>query len=282
MANETYQQIISKLPKPDTAEEQYLYSIACAVAGVPYETPYKGAFWKKEQYLKAMWEIAKEKVLEPTVPTDSTVTTEKIVNGAITNEKLANSSISEDKISNGAVSARKLSNGAVTEDKLADDSVGTTKLKDMAVTADKIASGAIINEKLAVNSVGTLQLIDGAVTSSKIQNGAISANNLASGAVMEDKISNMAITEVKLSIDVQNKLLSLENVTTYNLQNSAVTIDKLAQGVVNLLLAVGHVGIIQQNIITPIDETSGALTLDVLKDKINEIISVLYSAEITR
>ena len=52
-----YQDIIDNLPKPYSAEEQYLYSIACVVAEVPYEIPFQNAFWRKEQYLKAIWEM---------------------------------------------------------------------------------------------------------------------------------------------------------------------------------------------------------------------------------
>ena len=52
--------------------------------------------------------------------------------------------------------------------------------------------------------------------------------------------------------------------------------------VTNLLLTTNHVGIIQQPQINQITESGDILTLDVLKNKINEIIQLLNNAEITK
>ena len=52
--------------------------------------------------------------------------------------------------------------------------------------------------------------------------------------------------------------------------------------VTNLLLTTNHVGIIQQPEIKQITESGDILTLDVLKNKINEIIQLLNNAEITK
>ena len=51
--------------------------------------------------------------------------------------------------------------------------------------------------------------------------------------------------------------------------------------VTNLLLTTNHVGIIQQPQINQITESGDILTLDVLKNKINEIIQLLNTGEIT-
>lgn len=177
-----YQDIIKKLPKPYSPEEQYLYSIACVVAEIPYEIPYQNAFWRKEQYLKAIWEIAIEKVAEPTVPSDETVTTEKVADKAITEVKLAQE---------------------VVDKLLANDRIKTSMIKDLSITTEKIA-------------------------------------------------------------------------------NNAITLSNLSKEVTNLLLTTNHVGIIQQSQINQITESGDMLTLDVLKNKINEIIQLLNNAEVTK
>ena len=187
-----YQDIIDNLPKPYSAEEQYLYSIACVVAEVPYEIPFQNAFWRKEQYLKAIWQIAIEKVAEPTVPSDETVTTEKVADKAITEVKLAQE---------------------VVDKLLANDRIKTSMIKDLSITTEKIANNAITTEKLV---------------------------------------------------------------------NNAITLSNLSKEVTNLLLTTNHVGIIQQPQINQITESGDTLTLDVLKNKINEIIQLLNNAEVTK
>ena len=189
--NTAYAEIINKLPKPFSPEEQYLYSIACTVAEVPYEMPFQNAFWRKEQYLKAIWQIAIEKIQEPNIPDDNTVSTGKIINGAITEIKLA---------------------AEVTDKLLADNKIETSMLKNSAVTTPKIADGAISSDKLSDNSV----------------------------------------TEIKLVTEVTARLLA-EN----------------------------HTGIIKQPSVSQIAETGDSLTLDVVKNKINEIITALNNAQIT-
>lgn len=191
-SNPAYQEIIDKLPKPYSSEEQYLYSIACVVAEVPYKMPFQNAFWRKEQYLKAIWQIAIEKVAEPTIPDDNTITSEKIIDGAITEIKLAQEVI--DKL-------------------LGDNKVTTAMLQDGSITANKIANNAIIAENIAENTI---------------------------------------------------------------------ILNNLSKEVTNLLLAANHVGIIQQSQINEITESGNALTLDVIKNKVNEIIEVLNKAEITK
>lgn len=187
-----YQDIIKKLPKPYSPEEQYLYSIACVVAEIPYEIPYQNAFWRKEQYLKAIWEIAIEKVAEPTVPSDETVTTEKVADKAITEVKLAQE---------------------VVDKLLSEDKIETSMIKDLSITTEKLVNNAINSEKIAKNTI---------------------------------------------------------------------ILSNLSKEVTNLLLTTNHVGIIQQPQINQITESGDTLTLDVLKNKINEIIQLLNNAEVTK
>lgn len=189
-SNPAYAEIINKLPKPFSSEEQYLYSIACTVAEVPYEMPFQNAFWRKEQYLKAIWQIAIEKIQEPNIPDDGTVSTEKIIDGAVTEIKLA---------------------ADVVDRLLADNRITTAMLQNSSVTTAKIADNAVSTSKIADSS----------------------------------------ITEIKLATEITARLLA-EN----------------------------HVGIIRQGAISKITETGDSLTLDVVKNKINEIITALQNAEV--
>ena len=187
-----YQEIIDKLPKPFDLEEQYLYSVACTVAQVPYEIPFKNPFWRKEQYLKALWEIATEKVIEPNIPDNDSVTSEQLRAGSVITSKVADRAITEIKLAQDIVN-RLLANNAIT----------TAMLQNLCVTTDKIAGSSITSEKLS--------------------------------------------SDIKISLLPEN-----------------------------------HTGIIKQNAIAPISESGDMLTLDIVKNKINEILSVLNSAEITR
>lgn len=205
----SYEDIIANLPKPQTLEEQYLYSIVCTVAKVDYNVPYNSPFWRKEKYLKALWLISEGKINEPVIPGDNTVSTDKIKNNAVTENKLAIS-----------VSDKLLGIGRVTEQMIADSSVTKNKL-DPAVSSKLLAAGNVSTDTLAAL----------AVTSDKIANGAVSKS-------------------------------------------------KLANDVAAALLADNHVGIVPQAQINEVTETGTALTDDILKTKVNEIISALNSAGI--
>lgn len=187
-----YQDIIDNLPKPTTdLEEQYLYSIVMAMAGKDYQ-PFSKPFWRKEQYLKAWWEITKLKVAEGNIPNDNSVSTEKIVDGAVTLIKLSKE---------------------VVDKLLADDKIETSMIKDLAITTEKIVNNAISAEKVS---------------------------------------------------------------------DDAIILSKLSKEVTNLLLTANHVGIIQQPQINQITESGDMLTLDVIKNKVNEIIQLLNNAEVTK
>ena len=187
-----YQDIIDNLPKPTTdLEEQYLYSIVMAMAGKDYH-PFSKPFWRKEQYLKAWWEITKLKVAEGNIPNDNSVSTEKIVDGAVTLIKLAKE---------------------VVDKLLDDDKIETNMIKDLSITTEKLLNNAINSEKIAKNTI---------------------------------------------------------------------ILSNLSKEVTNLLLTTNHVGIIQQPQINQITESGDTLTLDILKNKINEIIQLLNNAEVTK
>ena len=71
MAVQTVAEMVEALPKPETLEEQYMYALACDLAGA---TPKYGvsnnAFTRKEKYWLALW-----KALSSMGGGDSTATT---------------------------------------------------------------------------------------------------------------------------------------------------------------------------------------------------------------
>ena len=227
--NPAYAEIINKLPKPFSPEEQYLYSIACTVAEVPYEMPFQDAFWRKEQYLKAIWQIAIEKIQEPNIPDDDTVSEEKIIDGAVTEIKLA---------------------ADVVDRLLADNRITTEMLKDTIISTEKIIDSAVTENKLA-SEVADKLLADDRITSSMLKDNAVTTPKIADNAVSTNKIGDNSITETKLATEITARLLA-EN----------------------------HAGIIRQGTISQITETGDSLTLDVVKNKINEIITALQNAEV--
>ena len=226
-----YQDIIDNLPKPTTdLEEQYLYSIVMAMAGKDYQ-PFSKPFWRKEQYLKAWWEITKLKVAEGNIPNDNSVSTEKIIDGAVTLIKLAKE---------------------VVNKLLADDKIETSMIKDLAITTEKIVDKNVTISKLSKEVVNKL-LTDDKIETSMIKDLAITTEKIVNNAISAEKVSD-----------------------------DAIILSKLSKEVTNLLLTANHVGIIQQPQINQITESGDMLTLDVIKNKINEIIQLLNNAEVTK
>nr|UWG86716.1 MAG: hypothetical protein [Bacteriophage sp.] len=226
-----YQDIIDNLPKPTTdLEEQYLYSIVMAMAGKDYQ-PFTNPFWRKEQYLKAWWEITKLQVAEGNIPNDNSVSTEKIIDGAVTLIKLAKE---------------------VVNKLLADDKIETSMIKDLAITTEKIVDKNVTISKLSKEVVNKL-LTDDKIETSMIKDLAITTEKIVNNAISAEKVSD-----------------------------DAIILSKLSKEVTNLLLTANHVGIIQQPQINQITESGDMLTLDIIKNKINEIIQLLNNAEITK
>lgn len=141
---------------------------------------------------------------------DSSVTTNKIANGAVSTDKIAPSAVTGSRIANNAVTDTKIADGAVTTLKIGKNAVGTDNIKDAAVdsakivngsiaarhiidgqvTRDKIAADSISSDKIANKSVTTEKIEDNAVTTSKIADGEISEAKLA--ATLSDKINRKA------------------------------------------------------------------------------------------
>lgn len=131
---------------------------------------------------------------------DSSVTTNKIANGAVSTDKIAPNAVTGSRIANNAVTDTKIADGAVTTSKIGKNAVGTDNIKDAAVDSAKIANG----------SIAARHIIDGQVTRDKIAPDSISSDKLANKSVTTEKIADVAVTTEKI-------------------KDGAVTSDKLAK-----------------------------------------------------
>nr|DAP88157.1 MAG TPA: hypothetical protein [Caudoviricetes sp.] len=142
-ADASNRDIIKGLPHPQTIEEQFLYAWACTLAGVSYSNPFPAPIYRKDQLLKGIWQITRNRMVTPTVIWDGSVDSNGIQDGAVSSNKLTSN----------AVTTQKLADQAVSEDKLANQSVTTNKLVDQTVTTDKLADHAVTTTKLDVTVV---------------------------------------------------------------------------------------------------------------------------------
>jgi hypothetical protein len=111
------------------------------------------------------------------------------------------SSLSGDKLTEGAVGSRELAEGAVSSEKIYDRAVTSNKLSEGAVTGDKIADNCVDSRHLRNGAVETSAIADGAVDTGKIASSAVTAAKLAAGAVTTANLADAAVTRAKLAQD---------------------------------------------------------------------------------
>lgn len=113
------------------------------------------------------------------IPTDNTVSTNKLQALAVTGAKIDNLTITSGKLADGAVTTAKILDANVTSAKIADLGVLTAKINDLAVTTAKINDLAVTTGK--INDLG--------VTTGKINDLAVTTGKIAAGAVTPAKMS---------------------------------------------------------------------------------------------
>lgn len=144
-----YEARVAKLPKPQTAEEQYMYNMICNIAGVANKYGYKNnPFWRMEQYWKAFAEVAEARVTEPIVPGFMTVGTDALKEDAVVADKIKNGTITLVKLAT-EITDLLLGDGKVTETMLNED-VASKLLGEGNVQTENLADGAVTAAKLAL------------------------------------------------------------------------------------------------------------------------------------
>ena len=145
-ADSSNRDIIKGLPRPQTIEEQFLYAWACTLAGVSYSNPFPAPIYRKDQLLKGIWQITRNRMVTPTVIWDGSVDSNGLQDGAVSSNKLTSN----------AVTTQKIADQAVTTDKLVDQAVTTAKLADHAVTTTKL-DVTVVQHLLGSSETGIIQ-----------------------------------------------------------------------------------------------------------------------------
>lgn len=182
---------------------------------------------------------------------DNAVTTEKLADGSITTEKIANGTITKEKIAEGVIPSGgggELADGSVTSAKIADKAIGYKQLAQPAVyveniadghvTSDKIADEAITSAKLAIGSVKASAIADNSITGGKIKSGTITSNQIATETILGSNIQNYAIGHQQLAAYAVNAdNIQSKSIATYNIADKAITKDKLADDLIDEIVA---------------------------------------------
>jgi len=114
----------------------------------------------------------------PSIPSDGSVTTVKLVDASVT--------------------AAKLAPGAATPGA---NTIGTNELKNDAVQANNIATGAVTGDKIGLTAINANNIATGAVTGDKIGLTAINANNIVDATITSGKIaSTISITTLDTTL----------------------------------------------------------------------------------
>ena len=170
MAQQSIDDLVNSLPKPETLEEQYMYALVCSVASVTprYGVSSQAAFKRLEQYWKAFWLVAAAKFKALETPAADTVSSDAIQNDAVTNSKVAGESITVDKLARDVASRL-----------WATDRTGSV--------LEAMLEAAVQNRLLGSGNVQTGNIADKAVTKTKIANGSITSAHIENGTIkMED------------------------------------------------------------------------------------------------
>ena len=169
-------------------------------------------------------------------------TTFRIAPNGVIASMLANSSVTSEKLTDGAVTSAKIANSAVTSDKLADGSVLTSKIGDNQVTDPKIASVSWSKLVGVPSASGDVSGTYPALTVIGLQGRAVSDALPSDGYVLKWNASTNQWTpapdaggteyQAGDGLQLTGNIFSIRTagVTSVMLAPSAVTSDKLADG----------------------------------------------------
>lgn len=150
--------------------------------GYAVELDLNSVYAEEEVRLKRLIEsLAVQKVPDPPIIADGSITETKIGSGAISTPKLAANAVTAEKISVGAVGGTQIADGAISTGKLQADAVTADKIAAGTITASEIATGAITADKVAADAITADKIAAGAITASDITAGTMSADRLSGG-----------------------------------------------------------------------------------------------------
>lgn len=157
-----------------------------------------------------------------------------IVDGAITSTKIASKSINTAHLNGKIITADVIATNAITADAIKAGAITTNKMTANSINGDRITAGTLDAAKIKAGSITASQIASGTITSSQIKAGGISAANIATGAITTNHLATGSITADKIkagSITADmfegNKITSLNNATTLNLQTGEITFNNI-------------------------------------------------------
>jgi len=114
----------------------------------------------------------------PSIPSDGSVTANKIVDGVITGAKLASGTITGDKLGLTAINANNIVNGTITGDKIASATIGSSNLTTTGVSAGNYGGSSNISS-ITVDSQGRLTYAANVALSLNSVTGDLTVSNAA-------------------------------------------------------------------------------------------------------
>lgn len=201
--------------------------------------------------------------IDSSVLAPSSITNEKIQDGAVTNSKIADNSIDVAKLGTGTIDGSKLKDNSIPGSKLAngaidvediqdntlsgtkiiDNSIPGSKLVDNAITSEKIKNNSIDGNKIADSTIQSLDIKDGTISGAKLANSTITGAKLADGSVDNNKIVNNTITSSKIEDGaVTTDKLANSSIGSASIADNAITNDKLQDdSIINRNIATGTI-----------------------------------------
>ena len=149
---------------------------------------------------------------------------------------LLNDSVTDVQIAPGAIGSTELALNSVGSGQIVDGSIITPKYADLSITVDKLEDLVISEGKLGALCVTTPKIFDEAVTAEKLAVDSVTAEKILDGIIDDSKIITEGISRIAVDA-ISNASLADNAVATGNIQNLAVTNEKIAPGISGLKIS---------------------------------------------
>jgi hypothetical protein len=130
------------------------------------------------------------------VPSDGSVTAQKMAVGAVTSSALATGAVQANNILAATITSNLIATGAITGNLIAATSIRGNQIATGTLTGNLFASQTITGDDLADNIIRGNNIVANTITGNLIGQSAISSNNILTNAVTNDKINSVANTKI--------------------------------------------------------------------------------------
>ena len=164
-----------------------------------------------------------------------------LADNSVTTTKILDLEVGTADLSPGAVTAPKIGDTQITETKLANNSIMTRAIADNQVTTSKLADRSVTAPKLADNAVTTRSIGEGEITRTKIAPANITDVELAAtlGQNNSEPYKSGAFSAPDIIVNDQGRVVAISSgtIATSEIENGAVTLDKISTAAQNSLTA---------------------------------------------